>query len=144
MNRRRMLWEITRWELLRWLKIKDLIRTVLISSVLGLAIWGGLALFEKYGGDAVKIAVLNLDAMPFELPAGSDLEIDESSWSSEVEAFEALEAREIDAVLRLESADQAELVVTREPVWKGDLEGARWVRGLVVDRLHLDGSDEVR
>lgn len=124
MNRGRMLWEITRWELLRWLKIKDLIRTMVISSVLGLAIWGGLALFEKYGGDAVKIAVLNLEALPFELPAGSDLEIDESSWSSEEEAFQALEAREIDAVLLLKSADAAELVVTREPVWKGGLEAA--------------------
>lgn len=123
MNRGRMLWEITRWELLRWLKIKDLIRTLVISSVLGLVIWGGLALFEKYGG-AVKIAVLNFEALPFELPAESDLEIDASSWSSEAEASRALEAREIDAVLRLASADAAELVVTREPVWKGDLEAA--------------------
>ena len=123
MSHGRMLWEVTRWELLRWLKIKDLIRTMVISSVLGLAIWGGLALFERYSG-AVKIAVLNLEALPFELPAGSDLEIDASSWSSEAQAFQALEAREIDAVLRLESAEAAELVVTREPVWKGDLEAA--------------------
>ncbi len=124
MNRRRMLWEITRWELLRWLKIKDLIRTMVISSALGLAIWGGLAWFDRVGSDAVKIAVLNLEALPFELPDGSDLEIDGASWSSEAEAFQALEAREIDAVLRLDSADVAELVVTREPVWKGDLESA--------------------
>ncbi len=124
MKRGRMLWEITRWELLRWLKIKDLLRTLVISTVLGLAIWGGLALFEKHGRDAVKIAVLNIEALPFELPAGSDLEIDESGWAGEGEAFQALEAREIDAVLRLESADVAELVVTREPVWKSDLENA--------------------
>ncbi len=124
MKRGSMLWEITRWELLRWLKIKDLIRTLIISSVLGLAIWGGKALFDKYGRDTVEIAVLNFEALPFELPAGSNLAIDESAWDDEDEAFQALEAREIDAVLRLESADAAELVVTREPAWKSDLEQA--------------------
>ncbi len=123
MTRGQMLWEITRWELLRWFKVKDLIRTVVISSLLGLVVWGGLALVERYGG-AVKIAVLNFEALPFELPPGSDLEIDASSWSSEAEAFRALEARQIDAVLRLKTADSAELVVTREPVWQGDLVAA--------------------
>ncbi len=123
MNRGRMLWEITRWELLRWLKIKDLIRTLVISSVLGLALWGGLAWIETYDG-GVKIAVFGLETLPFELPEGSDLEIDGSRWDNETEALQALEAREIDAVLRLGSADAAELVVTREPVWKSDLETA--------------------
>ena len=124
MKRGRLLWEITRWELLRWLKIKDLVLTMVISTALGLAIWGGLALFEKVHRDAVKIAVLNPEALPFELPSGSVLEIGGSSWSDEDEAFRALEGREIDAVLRLDGADAAELVVTREPVWKGELENA--------------------
>ena len=124
MRRARMLWEITRWELLRWLKLKDLIRTLVLSSVLGLAIWGGLALFEKYGREPVEIAVLNLETLPFELPPGSDLEIDASSWSRESDALRALEEREIDAVLRLDGVDDAELVVVREPVWMPDLEAA--------------------
>ncbi|MDA8020907.1 MAG: ABC transporter permease [Thermoanaerobaculia bacterium] len=124
MNRWGMLWEIARWELLRWLKIKDLIRTLVISSVLGLVIWGGLALVNRYDGGAIRIAVLNPDTLPFELPARTGLEIEDSSSSSEEEAFQKLEAREIDAVLRLESADVAELVVTREPLWKGSLEQA--------------------
>lgn len=123
MNQGRMLWEITRWELLRWLKITDLIRTLVISSVLGLAVWGGLALIGKYDG-AVKIAILDFETLPFDLPDGSDLEIYEATRGSEAEALRALEARELDAVLRLKSADIAELVVTREPLWKGDLEEA--------------------
>ena len=125
MNRGRLLWEITLWELLRWLKIKDLVRTLVISSVLGLAIWGGLALFEGYGREPVRIAVLNPEALPFELPAGSDLVIADpnAGWARD-EALRALADREIEAVLRLESADAAELVVHREPVWKGELEEA--------------------
>ncbi len=83
-----------------------------------------MAWFERHGSDAVEIAVLNFEALPLELPDGSDLEIDGASWSSEAEALQALEAREIDGVLLLESADVAELVVTREPVWQGDLAGA--------------------
>ncbi len=104
----------------------------MISSVLGLAIWGGLALFEKSGRGTVRIAVLNPEALPFELPAESDLVIDDSGLTSESEAFRALEEREIEAVLRLESADGAELVVTREPVWKSDLDEA-----LSMARRHL-------
>ena len=123
MNRRRMLWEITRWELLRWLKIKDLIRTLIFSGLFGLAIWGGMALFEKYGREPAKIAVLNLDSLPFELPSVSEGTIEVSSWDSEPEALRALEERELDAVLRLDGPDAAELVVIREPVWKGELEG---------------------
>lgn len=124
MRRWRLLWEITRWELLRWLKIRDQLRTLAFSCLLGLAIWGGLALFEKYGRDPVEIAVLNPEALPFELDPGSELVIVDSGGASEAEALRALAGREIDAVLRLDGVDAAELVVVREPAWKSELEDA--------------------
>ena len=71
MNRGRMLWEITRWELLRWLKIKDVIRTVVISSVLGLAIWGGLALIEKYTRDADQETMAGAAIIAWENASGT-------------------------------------------------------------------------
>jgi hypothetical protein len=74
MTRTSLLWEITRWELLRWLKLKDLLRTVIVSSVLGLAVWGGLAAFEHYNGGPVRIGILDRQMLPFELPEASELE----------------------------------------------------------------------
>ncbi len=124
MTRGRLLWEVTRWELLRWLKLADMVRTLVISCLLGLAVWGGLAWYEKHGREPVRLAVLGSEALTFEPPAGGDLVIDDSAWAGEDEALRALMAREIDAVLLLRAADDAELVVVREPVWKSQLEEA--------------------
>lgn len=124
MSRPGLLWEITRWELLRWLKLKDQIQTLLLSIVLGLAIWGGFAFFQKANDGAVRVAVLGQETLPFSLPEGAGVEIAEVEGRSEEELRQALEAGDIDALLRIESLDAAELVITREPVWKGELEGA--------------------
>ena len=123
MRNRRLLWEITRWELLRWLKLKDQLWSLGLSIGLGLAIWGGLAFFEKSRGE-VKVAVLNAEALPFTLPDDSTIEIEATAGRGADEILAALERRELDGVLRLEGVDRAELLVTREPVWKGELDAA--------------------
>ena len=124
MTDRRLLWEITRWELFRWLKLKDQLQTFLISIVLGLVIWGGIAAFQKVNRGTVQIAVLNHDRLPFTLPESGELKLAELSGRSEDELVKALGRHEIDALLRLSSSDEAELLITREPVWKGELERA--------------------
>ncbi len=132
----RLLWEITRWELLRWLKLKDQLWSLGLSIGLGLAIWGGLAYFDR-SRDAVRIVVLNPDVLQFSLPEDSTIEIQAIGTRGEEEVLAALEQRQLDAVLRLHDRDRAELLVTREPVWKGELEAAL---GAARQRLELEAS----
>ena len=124
MSRSRLLWEITRWELFRWLKLKDQLQTLFFSIVLGLAIWGGVAFMQRANSGGVKIAILDQEVLPFTLPEGGVIEIEEVAGRSEEELLQALDRSEIDALLRFESLDSAELLITREPVWKGELESA--------------------
>ena len=133
MTRSRLLWEITRWELLRWFRLKDQVWSLVISLGLGLAIWGGLAFFEK-AQDTVKVAVLNAELLPFNLAAGSAIEIEAAAGRNEEEILQALEMREIDAVLRLYDTDSAELLVYREPVWMNELEEKVMGRAIITGR----------
>ncbi|MEM7349566.1 MAG: ABC transporter permease [Acidobacteriota bacterium] len=124
MSRSKQLWEITRWELMRWLKLKDQIQTLLLSTVLGLAIWGGMAYFQKANQGVVEVAVLGQEKLPFVLPQGGEIEIVDTAGRSEEQLRQALEDGELDALLRIDSVDSAALLVTREPVWKAELEAA--------------------
>ena len=126
---RHLLWEITRWELLRWLKLKDQLSALGFSIAIGLLVWGGLALFERHNRETVRVVVFDSQVLPFALgedsnSEDSDIELEEPAGRSVEEVFQALERREIDAVLRLLTLDGAELVVAREPLWKAELENA--------------------
>lgn len=142
MKRSRLLWEITRWELLRWLKLKDQLWSLALSVGLGLAIWGGLAFFDRSQRDAVKVAVLNAEVLQFAVAEDSTIEIQAAAGRSEEEILAALERRDLDAVLRLLDVDRAELLVMREPVWKDELEAAlaEARRRLMLEAAGLDAA----
>ncbi len=122
MSKASLLWEITRWELMRWLKLKDQVQTLVLSVVLGLAVWGGLALFQKVDRDPINVAVMHPDRLPFNLSGDGPFELALAGEHDEAALLAALEAGEIDALLRLESYETAEIIVTREPIWQGELE----------------------
>ncbi|MEM1204574.1 MAG: ABC transporter permease [Acidobacteriota bacterium] len=122
MTEARLLYEVTRWEFLRWFKIKDQIKGFVVSALLGLAVWGGFALFQRaqevppaalavsgLGDTAVAASV---DA-PFELVPG---------FADRDAAFAALAAGEVDGVLRVEPGGGAELWIDRDPPWRRELE----------------------
>ncbi len=120
MKSRSMVIEIARWEFQRWFKWKDQLLTLVISLVLALAIWGGMALLS--GDDApVKIAVIGQDHLPLKILANSRIELQSAEPQDEARLRKLVGRGEIDGLLVIKSVDEAELLVYKEPFWKGEI-----------------------
>jgi ABC-2 type transport system permease protein len=116
-----LVFEIARWEFHRWFKWKDQIVTLAISLALALAIWGGMALLKS--NDApVKLAVIGQDILPFEISVNSRIELRAAEAEDEERLREHVSRGEIDGLLIIESVDEVELLVYKEPFWKSEVE----------------------
>ncbi|HEY9422985.1 MAG TPA: ABC transporter permease, partial [Thermoanaerobaculia bacterium] len=90
----------------------------------GAGVWGGQELIERTRKDA-KVAVLNPRILlPFTLPEGSRARLEPAGGRSEAELRALIGEKKLDGLLILRSLEDAELVVSKEPRWRGDLEAA--------------------
>ena len=122
MSKRRPEVEIARWEFLRWFKWKDQILTLIISCGIGVLVWGGRALLERQSRDPVTIRVINHDLLPVALPEGGGFLLQAAPADSEAALRQAVTQRAVEGLLILRSADEAELVVSRLPRWRDELQ----------------------
>lgn len=119
----RILYEVSKWEFYRWFKWKDQIITVLVSFVISLVVWGGIALLGRADQEPVHLYLLNEQLLPsFSIPVGSRIVLHTVVADSGQILRQAVGNREIDGLLILKSTDEAELLVYKHPVWKDELE----------------------
>lgn len=122
MSNLRIVFEITKWEFARWFKMKDQLLSLVVSCAMGFMIWGGMALLNRADKDPVTLPVLNSSILSITTPEGSRLAFQPVSADSEQVLREAVRRREIDGFLILLSIDTADLVVSRQPSWKHELD----------------------
>ena len=122
MNRSRIVFEIARWEFMRWFKIKGQLVTLAISIVAGLVFAAGGYILEQKDKARVNIVVLNQELLPLQMPANSRFTLSPANDRTEADLRLAVGKREIDGLLILRSADEAELVVAKTPRWKAELD----------------------
>ncbi len=114
--------EIAKWEFSRWFKWKDQIVTVLISVAIAIAMSGGNLLVDKSDGKKAQVVVQGYELLTAPPPADSRVHLMPAEGKTEQALRAAVARREIDGLLILHSFDDAELVVYKDPLWKGDLE----------------------
>jgi ABC-2 type transport system permease protein len=134
MARGRLVYEVTIWEFRRWYKIRDQVTTLVLSLVIGLAVWGGITLLTRNAARPVTIAVQGREVLPFPAPPSGRITLAPNEGRSENALRQAVDAEEIDGLLIIETADRAALVVKKEPNWLPELQAtlteARRARGL--------------
>lgn len=123
MSRFRLTLEVARWEFLRFFKWKDQIVSLVLLLLAFAGVWGTQALIERTRKDA-RVAVLNPQVLAFTLPEGSRARLEPAGGRSEAELRALVGAKELEGVLILRGLDDAELVVHKEPRWRGELETA--------------------
>jgi ABC-2 type transport system permease protein len=122
MNRLPIVFEIARWEFMRWFKIKGQLATLAIFIVAGLVFAAGGYLLEQKDKARVNIVVLNQERLPLVSPSKSRFTLSPADGKTEADLRQAVGRREIDGLLILRSADEAELVVAKTPRWKAELD----------------------
>ncbi len=134
MARGRLVYEVAIWEFRRWYKIRDQVITLMLSLVIGLAVWGGITLLSRNAAEPVTIAVLGREVLPFTLPPSGRITLVPDDGRSEAALGQAVDNEEIDGLLLIETTDRARLVVKKNPVWLPELQAtltaARRARGL--------------
>lgn len=122
MNNWRMVFEVARWEFLRFFKPKELLMTLLLAAAGAAAgFWSGDLIDWLSGGSKTKVAVLNPELLPFQLPPKSGIELVPAAGRSEAEWRAAVGRKEVAGLLILRSLDEAELFVYKQPVWQAQL-----------------------
>ncbi len=115
-----MVFEIARWEFERWFKWKDQLLTLVIALALALLIWGGMALLS--GDDKpLKLSIIGQELLPLKIPANSRIELQSAEPREEARLRASVGRAEIDGLLVIKSVDEAELLVYKEPFWKGEI-----------------------
>lgn len=134
MARARLVYEVTIWEFRRWYKIRDQVITLVLSLVIGLAVWGGITLLSRNAAEPVTIAVQGREVLPLTLPQSGRITLVPDDGRSETALRQAVDNEEIDGLLLIETTDRARLVVKKDPVWLPELQAtlteARRARGL--------------
>jgi ABC-2 type transport system permease protein len=123
MSRLRLTLEVARWEFLRFFKWKDQIASLVLLILAAAGVWGGQALIERNRKEA-KVAVLNPEVLAFTLPEGSRARLEPAGGRSEATLRALVGEKELEGLLILRNLDEAELVVYKEPRWRGELETA--------------------
>ncbi len=121
MKRGHLLWEITTWEFWRWFKLKDQIWTLVLSLVIGTAVWGGRAWLDRRAQAPVTLAVVNADELVAMFPEESRVRPRPSTPQMVDDLMLQLEREEIDGVLVFVTPDSAQLTVRNRPSWATDL-----------------------
>jgi ABC-2 type transport system permease protein len=120
----RMVLEVARWEFFRLFKLRDMVASLLVTVLIGLGYTGGSALIERGLDRKARVAVLNAEILPFEVSTESGIEIVFGERHTDAALREAVARGEIDGLLILHSADEAELVVSKQPRWEAELADA--------------------
>ena len=121
MKSRSMVFEIARWEFQRWFKWKDQLLTLAIALVLALVIWGGMALLSGGEDKPLKLSIIGQELLPLKIPANSRIELQSAEPREEARLRASVGRGEIDGLLVIKSVDEAELLVYKEPFWKGEI-----------------------
>lgn len=122
MNNLRMTFEVARWEFLRYFKPKELLMTLLFTAFGAAAgFWAGDIIDWVSRSGKAKVVVLNPELAPFRLPPQSAIEVVPAAGRSEAEWRAAVGRKEVAGLLILRSADEAELLVYKQPVWQAEL-----------------------
>jgi ABC-2 type transport system permease protein len=125
MNDLRMIFEVARWEFLRFFKPKELLATLLLTAAGAAAgFWSGDLMNWISGGGKAKLVVLNPERAPFQLPPKSAIELVPAAGRNDAEWRAALGRKEIAGLLILRGAEEADLFVNQQPVWRAELETA--------------------
>lgn len=117
----RLALEIALWEFRRFFRWKDQLVGLLL---LGLG-WGGffvVGLVVGKSGRPVRIAVHGAPELALRPPAGSRLRIQPADLRTPAELRAAVDRGELEGAIVFLDPGRAELVVPREPRWKGELE----------------------
>ena len=122
MKKPNILFEIAKWEFGRWYKIKGQLLTLGISSLVSLLLFGGTALVDLIHDEKVNIVVLGKEVMPFDSDPNSSLEIIEDKERTKTQLMNAVVQEELDGLLIIESVDEAEVFVNKEPFWLAELQ----------------------
>lgn len=120
--------EIARWEFYRWFKWKDQFVTLAIWLILGAVFWGGQWLIEKSSIEKIRIVVLYPKDETFKFQSDGRIGFSERGERNEEQLRQALEENELDGILIVKNLDEAELVVSKDPSWKWELENALTVQ----------------
>lgn len=132
MNTLRPVLEIARWEFFRWFKWKDQFFTLGMSLLLGIAIWGGKALLETTPAQKFRIVILNHESDTVGFASAGRIEFTPAGDRTEESILKALAGNEIDGFLVVRNHRDAELIVSKDPLWKSELENI-----LTVQRLEM-------
>jgi ABC-2 type transport system permease protein len=116
--------EVAVWEFRRWFKIRDQVITLVLSLVVGAAVWGGMALLARERARPVDVAVMGAETLPFEAGEDGRIRIADRADRSEDELRRAVADGELDALLILAGTEGATLVVRKEPGWLPELQAA--------------------
>lgn len=122
MNRGRLVYEVAIWEFRRWYKVRDQVKTLVFSLVIGVAVWGGITLLSRDQGAPVNLAVAGGDVLRFTLPQDGRIQFVPAEGRSRAELRRAVDEEEIDGLLLIESAGRASVLVRKEPTWLPELQ----------------------
>ena len=110
------------WEFRRFVKLKQQIIGLLIPA----AAFAVVSLITEAGKrsrqDAVEVAVVHADRLPLDASGEPDIRLVPHPASALDSLRAAVGRRDLRGLLVLKSTDEAELVVNREPAWRGAVE----------------------
>lgn len=116
--------EVASWEFRRFVKPKQLAFSLFITLAMGFVGYGTSRLAERSEGRVRTVAVIGGEALGL---ASHDTVGDVALVPAAATALDSLRAalteREIAGILHLQGTDDAELIVRRDPSWRGTLEG---------------------
>lgn len=116
--------DVARWEFRRWFKPRDQIMTLILSIVIGLAVWGGAALLDRSRSGPVTVAVLGGEDLPLAIPEDGRVQLEPAGGRARDELERALRSDELDGLLVISGETGFQLVAKRDPAWKPQLERA--------------------
>lgn len=115
--------EVAKWEFRRFFKIRAQLLSVLVLLVLGAVMSVFTARMMRTALKA-QIVVLNPSVLPFQAPPRGRIELVPAAGRSESTLAELVSQGKLAGVVRFISQDEAELLVSRQPAWLGELQSS--------------------
>ena len=116
--------QIAAWEFRRFFRLRDL--AILSLSLLGSVALGGatVAYVRAANTKPARVAVIQHEAMPVATAPGSRIQL-QGEKADRVDALrQEVGRKQLDGLLLIHSANDAELLVRKSPPWKAELEQA--------------------
>jgi ABC-2 type transport system permease protein len=120
--------EIAKWEFFRWFKWKDQFITLAVWLILGAAFWGGQWLIGRSAAEKIRIVALYSEGETFRFQSDGRIEFAEPGEKTEEQLRQTVLEGELEGILIVKNLDEAELIVSKEPRWVGELENALTVQ----------------